>query len=463
MAKTSIELNRISAENIIHDILNLNELNIRNAQIIGDLNLSNVRIIYSSICIEDSIIEGHIDLSGVHFKGKIAFKNVTFYKDIRLISTQFDENLEIEGSSFLGDMYLASLIKGYASFGGSIFKNINIINTRFNKGASFRKITSIGDFYISDSIFLQPSSFQGSYFKSKSFFKNLVFMTEVEFKDVLFGDDAIFNNSIFEKDVNFNDSFFGGEVHLIEAKILKNAYFGSDKFTPIGVAFSNKLDLTDAEFNRLFITWDVIKTNLNFNKSAIVRLINNFEKIDRSKDADECYYYYRNYLKNRGGKSGIRNLIDILIAFVQTKSLRRSFSIIDKSFDILNLNKHNLSNSSKIYDYIEWAISGYGVKQERIIIIVIALITIFGLIFWLGNGICSDANVNNSLPIWTYESLEKSVIFSAICLIAKIPTDLRATGYYTFLALFESTLGWLILAIFISNLIEYNQRKKKRI
>lgn len=422
----------ITAEQVLSEIVNSPNLELNNVKITGDLNLNKIYIVYSSIRIRNSIIEGSLNFDGVHFKSKISFEDVIFTKDIRFVNTKFDENLELIKSSFYGSIYLGSIIYGNANFNRSKFiKGIYIINTRFMKKVSFLKTRSLDDVYISDSIFSKEVTFEGSYFKSKAFFKRLLFQGEAQFKDVLYGKDAIFDNSIFEKNVYFNDSFFGGMTGFRETKFLKDAYFYSEKSTPIGVAFSNKVDLCDVEFARLFIKWDDLREDkLIFNKDVMIKLINNFERISKPDEADACYYYYRNFIKN-------------------------------KQYN--NSRMFNQLNRSAAYDWLEWAISGYGVKQLRVIMVLFILTTIFGIIFWFGNGVYSNTDIGNSSSIWTYESLAKSFIFSAVCLFAKIPIDLKATGYFSFIAIFESILGWLVLAIFISNLIEYNQRKKKRI
>lgn len=423
MSQTA-SLEIIPIKKIFENIENQEPIEYSNARIIGDFDLEDYDAIYSKIKIDNSIIEGSLNFNNIKFKREVSFEKVHFNQNVKCISSYFEEKLNIRSSVFDKQVHISAIFYKDVDFKGTKFENAYFYNSRFMGNVSFSKSWFLRESYFKKTKFIKKAIYGSSYFRSEVAFDESIFFEMADFNRVLFGEDVSFNSSRFNDEVTFLGSFFGRDTDFNKTVFYKNAHFEQ-------TLFSNSVSLSEIEFKKIYIPWNSLEKSLIFDKSIILDLISNYENIDWQNDADRCYIYFRDYLRC-------------------TRYKNQKFSW------------NQIFNWSRIYDYIDWLSCQYGIKPFRIIYPSLILILLFGLSFWLGNGVIDNINTTNNKSISSYDSLSSAFLFSIIVFIAKIPTNLRAEGLFLFLAIFEAILGWFVLAIFISSIIEYNKSKSKR-
>jgi len=174
-------------------------------------------------------------------------------------------------------------------------------------------------------------------------------MSSIEFASAQFsGGDANFERAnfsgfaIFEEakfsggDANFNGAQFSNNVIFEKAEIKKYALFNGVNF----IKSCDALCLNRTECDKICIKWDSIKDGkLMFNDEAYLNLIKNYKNLGWFEDYNECYYYY---MKERNCDGCFRWVV------------------------------------SRVF-YVTY---GYGAKPEYPLIWSIAIILIFGFIWW---------------------------------------------------------------------------------
>jgi hypothetical protein len=124
-------------------------------------------------------------------------------------------------------------------------------------------------------------------------------------------------------------------------------------------------------------------------------LIKIFKEQEQLKDADDCYYEYRN--KSRDAKEW--------------------------------------SDGSKILDYIAILTCGYGLRPIRAIYLSLALIAVFAGILVIGSDF----------------SFLDAVYYSALAFISDAQGP-GLPGIYEYIFMMERLLGWLLMALFLVTL-----------
>lgn len=159
----------------------------------GDLYLSQLRPINSSIRIKNSTIYGYVD-----------FSNCVFYKDVNFENTSFGNHINFNGAQFLSKAEFSNCNFGnYANFEGS----------KFNKPAIFK-----------NSHFYAPASFNGAVFDSYADFQRSRFLNQANFGGILFNNAANFEESKFNNTASFDGTDFKGLAEFISSNF-KDASF----------------------------------------------------------------------------------------------------------------------------------------------------------------------------------------------------------------------------------------------
>ena len=178
---------------------------------------------------------------------------------------------------------------------------------------------------------------------------------------------------------------------------------------------NSKINLKDADFNRLKAHWDEIKDRVVFDPGVYLALIDNYRVLGWHSDEDDCYYEYRR------------------------------LDQAEKGFGL-----------SKAVDVLAWLSCGYGVRPGYTVAWAISTILVFALIFWKGDGIRRSAKPlqgpveKDSVP---ERAIFRNALFFSTCIfLSQGPIDFLPMGKHRYYVIVEGILGWLLLALFLVTL-----------
>jgi len=368
----------------------------------GDLDLSRERLqkkITSPIRISDSILKGLIsfngstlempvDLSGSNFSKNAFFRKATFGNYVGFSQATFGGNAYFEGVTFRGNaIFWRAIFRGESSFEGATFSShVGFSQATFSGNAVFWQATFSGDTSFGGSTFNKYAGFWQATFRGYAYFEGATFRGNAVFWQATFIDDADFVRAAFSGAADFTRSTLSGDADFEEAAFSSDANFrdaafsggaGFDKAEFNGdIEFSDarfenetsfyrilfkrpayfenchieSLNLTKAEYSRLHLRWDDIKS-LHFDEAAYLALIKNYNSLGWYGDANRCYYDYRNAVCRSGQapSSGFAAKLSSLL--------------------------------DRLIDSMEWILYGYGVRPSFPIAWSAAIILGFGLLF----------------------------------------------------------------------------------
>jgi hypothetical protein len=104
--------------------------------------------------------------------------------------------------------------------------------------------------------------------------------------------------------------------------------------------------------------------------------------------------------------------------------------------------------------YMAWISCSYGVWPGSIVFLSCFLIIIFTLLFWAGDGIMAEP-LNGARPNTASQDalyFLDNLYFSVMVFTAKTQIKWFSIGVFHYLAIVESVLGWLLLALFLATL-----------
>ena len=338
------------------------------------------KCVKSSIKIENCIIRDAVNFSDAIFQNVLRFDGTTFHEDINFKGTKFRKETSFWRVRF----------DGYVNFDYTEFGQHNIIfdDVRFARIARFSPSHFKGHANFSRTTFNEDAIFVGTRFYAGATFANTLFDGYAHFGSVEFKENVGFSNAGFNKYIDFTAARFGKNLDLNRAKInimILLSNFGMD----------SKILLDNSDFTRIDVRWSWIKNHIHYNGAAYLSLIKNFKALEQFEDADDCYYQYRELVRNNPLSSG------------------QSFW-------------------SKIYDNISWFSCGYGVRPDYTIWIMVIIIYLSGIVF-LG--------IDKSLLECYYISIMTFVGFSS--------NNIQLVGYFKLIELILAVSGYLFLALFV--------------
>lgn len=447
---------------------------------------------------DDAVIFGDLDLAGLpgaHVPVSFVFTNctfanasfaaVTFDQDAIFWGTTF-ENARFDHASFLGSADFANATFGNVSFSSAAFARPAMFDgSLFLENISFEDAVFSEDASFNHARFLETANFNYSDFDSYSYFAYAQFSGDALFSDIDFSGPADFSNASFANQAvffssrmkapcfsgciftgparfgltgfsgltSFGDAVFEDEANFVLARFSDAAYFsgadfrslalfGLTKFEDIvsfdGAKFSNDLNfkaasistllferakleansriiLNDTDFARFKAHWNAIEEYVVWLPGAYLALVENYRRLGWSVDEDDCYYRYR--------------------------WLDQS----DKSW-----------GWSKIIDMLSWLSCGYGVRPSFAVFWSLLTILVFGLIFWMGDGIrrsakpLSEPAMDGCFP--ERATLRNALFFSTMIFLSQGPIDFLPVGRHRYYVILEGILGWLLLALFLVTL-----------
>ena len=333
---------------------------------------------------------------------------------------------------------------------------VNFENVIFQKSIDFGSTNLSSD-----------SNFKDAQFSGYTDFRDAQFSGYTDFRDAQFSSDAYFWRAQFSGNADFRDAQFSSDAHFRDAQFSGNADFE-------GAQFRNTLDLSYLNFTHMhmFLEWNSVD-RLICDGVTYLQLIKNFKDLEQFEDADNCYYNYR---KSRmlGHVPSWSTPVDILAGLT----------------------------------------CGYGVRPGYTLFWSLAVVLVFGFVFWTGNGIHrvtsihkenSNAKTRTFCPssfcrslrlrafeilrriwrapkkdaiarallfparfgpralaralkrLWNAElvietSLKDALYFSALVFVSQPPPDWRPKEGWRYAVMTEDVLGWLLLALFLVTL-----------
>ena len=386
------------------------------------------------------MIEGGLDLSGLDLKkdeegkllvaSQIRIRNSIIQGIVKFDNAIFERLVDFEGTTFMLAGFRYAKFCKYAGFE----------DTTFSGYAAFEHVEFMGEANFSNAQFSDGADayFCEAKFRDNAFFwsirgKKITFSGDADFQHVLFYKLATFHRSKFLKKANFAFSRFNGED-----AIFMNAQFeGVADFK--GARIKGEIDFRDAQFNKNFdlrgarfthfvVSLGSIKNRLVYDGPVFLALINSFKISEQFEDADDCYYQYRR--KSQAEKK--------LYAW-------------NGGMPVMNW--------SKLLDALAWISCGYGVRPKYTFFLSILLIIFFAGLFCTGNSIVVEQI--NSAAIGQHLaqgdqihslSFADHLYFSAMIFTTKTQVKWYPAGVYRYLAVVESILGWLLMALFLVTL-----------
>jgi len=425
--------------------------------IIGDLYLDEISfenqssIAKSTLEITDSEIIGKIDfvdlvfLEPVNFEGTIfheaaIFTNATFSQNASFNKAQFKKDAQFESAQFLGKAGFEDAVFSHRALFNYVqfHKKANFANAKINgntfyqavfgdngifTGAEFQDtanldcVTFSSSAFFDESKFLEKALFDETIFKG-SRDKNLSYSTS--FLEANFNDDASFFNTTFIRDATFRDSRFLEEADFGKSMFLDTIDFNDTSFRGDAsfwdTQFLGSIYLHGSKFSRLIVRWENFSEHLIFGEALYLSLIDNFKKLGRTGDANDCYY---EYMIKQPKDPGIW---------------------------------------PRFIDFVKWLSCGYGVRPIRTVILCVGVIILFGSLFWIGRGVNrSEESMQNASKISGFWRWTRSVYplrcfyFSTTAFIGG-KSDVSPLGDYKYLATVERILGWLFFGLFLATL-----------
>ncbi|HON35009.1 MAG TPA: pentapeptide repeat-containing protein [Methanothrix sp.] len=269
-----------------------------------------------------------------------------------------------------------------------------------------------------------------SVIKGNAFFDRCAFQGLVDFDGTVFSQAANFSDSNFQEDAGFSLAQFQGEANFSRAHFATEANFSRARFNDADFGrarfqrsfhLSNarvytlrlsdaifeehsSIHLKDLNYNRIAVRWNSIRSSLPYNGSVYLTLIKNFRNLEQFEDEDCCYYQYRREKQAR-----------------TTKAFPR---LVDK---------------------LAWLSCGYGVRPSHTMLLSLALIILFTAIYWGGHALQPSASANPGSII----TLSDAFYFSSMWFLGRAPQNICIIEGFEFLTVFETLLGWLLMALFL--------------
>lgn len=342
---------------------------------------SNLDIISIKLPLENEkpVVSTEISIKNSRIDEFVNFRNAIFKKEIDFSGTVF--NGHVKSADFMESIFNGFADFSEAQFSGSVF----FINAQFNDN-SFSSTSFNGYASFSDARFSRYACFEKAQFSNEAVFMGTQFETYANFNKAKFNDDALFDQAGFDNITNF-DATFCKRLELDESKIysmhLSKAIFGE----------KSTISLRFSDFNRLETRWKSIIGKIEYDGSAYLALVKNFNNLEFFNDADDCYFYYRT-IRRKEHLDGIRQ---------------------------------------KLLDYIAWIPYGYGVRPSYPLLLGVGLFFIFTIIYWFGN---------------QSTSFMQALDMSAVILTTTTQIG-NLAGYCRFWSIVERILGWLLMTSFL--------------
>lgn len=445
----------VSASDILTHIERGDSVNIDNCTIIGELNISKIKlktipnqIVYPTVYDTDDpelggfyspnyyemmgskeslrLIYSDIKIINSIFKDDTNFSYVIFNRSADFSRSKFNDSAYFRATTFNTDTeFRVATFNSSTDFGSATFNN----SADFG-GATFNSYLLFGS-----ATFNKPSDFSNSKFKGSSYFTCSKFNDAVDFSYTIFNDFANFNsvtfNSSANRAVDFSYAVFNNSADFRASTFNAYTEFG-------GVTFNSSANFIGATFNDIARFRGEIFTN-----SDDFRAPDTSEKI--ITDGRACEIFRKSY-RNEARYTDADNIYYNYRDAVRT----------EKSWD----------TPSKWFDTACWIACGYGLKPLYTLYSGGLLILLFSFIYITGPKIYLKSN--NKIPFrfkWQgpiiYRQVDaaeedlKVTYWDALYFSIIRFTNVGSIEWNTkdrIWSTFEGLAGWIMLGIFMATL-----------
>jgi hypothetical protein len=426
----------VRAEEIIAKIEGGQPVEYDRVIVVGDLNISRIhlpengkRAVAVPVQIRYSEFQGEVNFEGAGFSEPVNFEGSLFCRNAFFIGAFFGAGASFEGVSFDRDAsFQEARFGGDANFNKARFRGDAIFyedafsgearfyQARFNGDSNFNKVKFGEDAYFDGAQFSRVANFGGaqaskdaSFFQAEfgwnAIFSDTVFSGTTYFEGAQFRRYASFEGAQFRRYASFGGASFSGDANFKGAQFDGDAYFMEAKF-------DGKLTLNNVRFSSIQIKWDTINDHLIYNEAIYLSLIKNFETLGYFRDADNCYYRYRQENQAREPSIG-----------------------------------------SKLLDILAWISCGYGVRPVHTFALSLLVTLLFGILFWAAKAIPRSEDGNDKPIERNIQCFVNSLYFSALAFVTPhASVQYRPAGRWRYVVLIEHILGWLLMALFLVTL-----------
>ena len=300
-------------------------------------------IFSEEISIEDAIFEGEASFRDAQFPGYVQLKDVQFYEMPSFVKTNFsvpdpDHMIYFDGIDFMNGCNFQDAVFDSVEFrtvkSGGLISSFD--NSHFNGDLLFSRLSidSIASF--KDAWFNGTVTLDNTEFNKRTEFNRANFRGDVSFEGAQFDDNLNLRKSNFSENINFDNAIINGDIFCEDINFTKGLSNSGQ---------TGRMSMNGTRYSRIFINWrDIDRGFLVFDGNAYLLLIDNFKKLGRVEDANDCYYEYK------------------------------------------MSNSRNLEGLYSLADAYYWVFCGYGVRPEWALYWALFLIVSFGFYFWKNDG-----------------------------------------------------------------------------
>ena len=295
---------KIDASLIVECLRNGQPIQIKNAEITGDLDLTSLGQgdlsesvqVAVPVIITDSHFTGMLISSNIEFKQVVNFSGTQFKNMTDFTQTQFDAGVSFNQSDFGGEAnFLLTQFSGGADF----------IETHFEQGANFlqARFAKDSNAFFLKTVFDGDTFFDSAFFAAPAIFTQTKFKGSVQFDGAVFQDDASFREASFARAApNETVSFGGASLTTLD---FNKAQFAIKQLDLSSASYKS---LTDLAFNP-----DVLaeSKDADIQRALLVNLESNFRSQNLLSIANEIGY--QRHLLERKAKPPVTQVLEYLL------------------------------------------------------------------------------------------------------------------------------------------------------
>ena len=364
-----------------------------------------------------STFSSNADFGYSTFSGNAYFGDSTFNHTAYFAYSTFNDTAYFWGSTFSGNAYFGrSTFNHTADFGSSTFNhtadfwgstfsgNADFGHSTFNHTAYFERSTFNHTAYFGFSTFSGNADLWGLTFNHTADFERSTFNGVADFGGSTFNDYADFRGSTFSGVADFEGSTFSGDSYFGFSTFSGDAYFRDSTFNGdvyFGFStFNRNTSFIDSQFSG-----DTSFNNASIDKNVLYvgeeSVFSGTLDLNRSNIENiETYIRWNNI----GHLAFNIRIYNIFFDNYKKWRLFEDYSNCYYTFRTELLSREPMG-LKKILDYFQWILNGFGMKPIFPIIWSIGIILIAGAIFYITNGIqrSNEKNTPNIVYIPGYQ------------------------------------------------------------